>query len=45
VVRPSDTSIELGLFDGWSGCDSVGGLFACSVTMTNNRTVVAAFSQ
>jgi hypothetical protein len=45
VVRPSDTSIELGLFDGWSGCDSVGGLFACSVTMTNHRTVVAAFSQ
>ena len=44
-VRPDNSSIELGRFTGWSGCDSVGTLFACSVTLTGNRTVVATFSQ
>ena len=45
VVRPSDTSIELGLFGGWSGCDSVAGLFACTVTLTSDRAVTATFSR
>jgi hypothetical protein len=45
VLRPSETSLELGLFAGWSGCDTVGGLFACTVTMTRDRTLVATFSQ
>jgi alpha-tubulin suppressor-like RCC1 family protein len=45
VVRPDDSSIELGRFGGWSGCDSVGVLFACTVTLTGDRTVTAVFSQ
>jgi alpha-tubulin suppressor-like RCC1 family protein len=43
VVRPSDSSIELGLFPIWTGCDAVGALFACTVTLTGNRTVTASF--
>jgi hypothetical protein len=46
VVRPSGTSIELGLFGNWLGCDAVGGfLFECTVTMTGHRTVTATFVQ
>jgi PKD repeat protein len=45
VVRPSDTSLELGLFSGWSGCDSIGPLFACTVTLTGDRTVTATFAR
>jgi hypothetical protein len=43
TVRPSDTSIELGLFGGWAGCDALGGLAACTVTLTGSRTVTATF--
>jgi uncharacterized repeat protein (TIGR02543 family) len=43
TVRPSDTSIELGLFGSWAGCDAVGGLAACTVTLSGNRTVTATF--
>jgi uncharacterized repeat protein (TIGR02543 family) len=43
TVRPSDTSIELGLFGSWAGCDAVGGLAACTVTLTGNHTVTATF--
>jgi alpha-tubulin suppressor-like RCC1 family protein len=43
TVRPSDTSIELNLFGSWAGCDGVGGLFACTVTLTADRTVTASF--
>jgi alpha-tubulin suppressor-like RCC1 family protein/PKD repeat protein len=43
TVRPSDTSIELALFGSWAGCDSVGGLAACTVTLTGSRTVAATF--
>jgi hypothetical protein len=43
VLRPDDSSIELNRFAGWVGCDSVGALFACSVTMNANRTVSATF--
>jgi hypothetical protein len=42
-VRPSDTSIELGLFGSWVGCDAVGGLLTCTVTLTFSRTVTATF--
>ena len=45
MVRPDNSSIELGRFGGWSGCDSVGALFACTVTLTGDRTVTAMFSQ
>jgi hypothetical protein len=45
VIRPSDTSVELGLFAGWTGCDSIGGLFACTVTLTGDRTVTATFAR
>jgi uncharacterized repeat protein (TIGR02543 family) len=43
VLRPDDTSIELGRFSNWLGCDVVGELFACTVNMTSNRTVTAMF--
>jgi hypothetical protein len=44
VVRPDSSSIELGRFGGWSGCDSVGALFTCTVTPAD-RTIVATFLQ
>jgi alpha-tubulin suppressor-like RCC1 family protein len=43
TVRANDTSIELNLFGAWSGCDSVGGLAACTVTLSESRTVTATF--
>ena len=43
VIRPDDWAIENNRFDGWSGCDSVGALFACTVTLTNHRTIAATF--
>jgi hypothetical protein len=43
VIRPDDGAIENNRFDSWSGCDSVGALFACSVTLTNHRTITATF--
>ncbi len=43
VVRPSDSSLETGLFGNWLGCDTVGVLFQCAVVMTGNRTVTATF--
>jgi hypothetical protein len=43
VVRPSDSAIELGLFPTWTGCDGVGALFACTVTLSSDRTVTASF--
>jgi uncharacterized repeat protein (TIGR02543 family) len=45
VVRPNDTSIELNLFGSWTGCDAVGGLFACTVTLNGSRTVTATFAR
>jgi alpha-tubulin suppressor-like RCC1 family protein len=42
-VRPSDTSLELALFGAWAGCDAVGGLATCTVTLTGDRTVTATF--
>ncbi len=41
VVRPSDSSLELGLFENWLGCDTVGVLFQCAVLMTGERTVTS----
>jgi hypothetical protein len=38
-VRPSNTTLELLLFDHWTGCDSIGPLGACTVTLTGDRTV------
>jgi hypothetical protein len=43
LIRPDDWTIENNRFDGWSGCDLVGSLFTCTVTMTSNRTIVATF--
>jgi hypothetical protein len=43
LIRPDDLSLENNLFLNWSGCDAVGTLFACSVTLTGNRTIVATF--
>jgi hypothetical protein len=43
VARPSDTSIELGLFGSWIGCDAVGGLAACTVTLNSSRVVTGTF--
>jgi hypothetical protein len=45
VTRPDGTSLELGLFGSWAGCDTVGGLFACTVSMTGARTVTGTFSR
>jgi hypothetical protein len=45
ILRPDDSSLELGRFTGWTGCDSVGALSACTVTLTANRSVTASFSQ
>jgi uncharacterized repeat protein (TIGR02543 family) len=38
-VRPSNSVIELGKFGGWVGCDAVGALATCSVTLNGDRTV------
>jgi len=43
VVRPSDSSLETGLFANWLGCDTVGLMFQCAVLMTGDRTVTATF--
>jgi alpha-tubulin suppressor-like RCC1 family protein len=46
VLRPDSLSLELGRFTGWSsGCDAIGPPFACTVTMTSDRSVGATFSQ
>jgi hypothetical protein len=38
-IRPSNSTLELLLFDHWTGCDSVGALATCTVTLTGTRTV------
>jgi hypothetical protein len=38
-VRPSNSVIELGKFGGWVGCDAVGALATCTVTLNGDRTV------
>jgi alpha-tubulin suppressor-like RCC1 family protein len=38
-IRPSNSTLELLLFDHWTGCDSVGPLATCTVTLTSDRTV------
>lgn len=45
ILGPDSSSLELGRFTGWVGCDSLGPLFACTVTMTDHRTVLGSFSQ
>jgi hypothetical protein len=45
VVGPTNTSVELALFSGWSGCDAIGPLFTCFVTLTGDRTVTATFGR
>lgn len=44
VLRPDDWAIENNRFGGWTGCDSVGALFACTVTLTSDRTLTATFT-
>jgi hypothetical protein len=44
-VGPTSSDLELGRFAGWAGCDTVGTLAACTVTLTGDRTVTATFSR
>lgn len=44
AVRATDSSIEQRPFGSWQGCDTVGALFQCTVTLTGNHTVTATLS-
>ena len=41
VLQPDSATLENDRFAGWSGCDSVGVLFTCSVTLTGHRQLTA----
>lgn len=44
VLRPNSAIFELGLSASWSGCDSIGFGFTCTVTMMGDRTVTLTIS-
>ena len=41
IVRPDDLTLEQNRMENWTGCNSVGALFACTVRMTADRTITA----